>query len=127
MIGVYAPTDHVNRACRLFAPLSQHEPSNNCKSFCRATFCGLLRETDPQKVARAFVEVLTNAVCYAAKWLKSTLEKLSEKGSEGDSEGGSGQHKAGQMGRKRDSRRSMGPRHGRSWDFSDSFSTHSGE
>jgi hypothetical protein len=49
--------------------------------------------------------------------------KLSEKGSEGDSAGGSGQHKAGQTGRKRDSRRSMGPRYGRLWDFSDSFLT----
>ena len=49
--------------------------------------------------------------------------KLSEKGSEGDSEGGSGQHEAGQTGRKRGSRRSMGPRHGRLWDFSDSFIT----
>ena len=55
------------------------------------------------------------------------LLKLSEKGSEGDSEGGSGQHKAGQTGRKRSSRRSMGPRHGRLHAFSDSFSTHSGE
>src|SRR5919112_6456218 len=65
-----------NRACRLFAPLSQHELSNNCKSFCRATFCGSVSRNDPQKDPRAFVEVLTNAVCYAAKWLKSTLEKL---------------------------------------------------
>jgi hypothetical protein len=72
VIGVYAPSDHVNRACGLFAPLSQHEPSNNGKSFCRATFCGSLREPDPQKVASAFVEVLTNTVCYAAKWLKSS-------------------------------------------------------
>src|ERR671914_320744 len=69
-----------HRASRLFAPLSQHEPSNNCKSFCRATFCGLLSRNDPQKGARAFVEVLTNAVCHTAKWLKSTLERLSEKG-----------------------------------------------
>jgi hypothetical protein len=78
VIGVYASTDHVNRACRLFAPLSQHVPSNNHKSFCRATFCGSLRETDPQKVGRAFVEVLTNAVCYAAKWLKSSFTEFSE-------------------------------------------------
>ena len=75
-----------NRACRLFAPLSQHEPSNNCKSFGRATFGGLVSRNDPQKVARAFVEVLTNAVCYAAKWLKSTALKLSEKGCEHHSE-----------------------------------------
>ena len=49
--------------------------------------------------------------------------KLSEKGSEGDSEGGSGQHKVGQTGRKRSSRRSMGPRHGHLHAFSDSFLT----
>src|SRR5215207_6841434 len=71
-----------NRACRLFAPLSQHEPSNNCKSFCRAPFCGSLSRNDLQKVARAFVEVLTNAVCYAAKWLKSSFTHLGEEGHE---------------------------------------------
>ena len=31
-----------------------------------ATFCGLLAETDKVKVPRAFVERLTDAVCYAA-------------------------------------------------------------
>jgi hypothetical protein len=31
-----------------------------------------LPETDPQKVASAFVERLTDAVCYTAKWLKSS-------------------------------------------------------
>ena len=31
-----------------------------------ATFCGLSSETDTVKVARAFVERLTDAVCYAA-------------------------------------------------------------
>ena len=34
-------------------------------------------KTDPQKVARALVEPLTDAVCYTAKWLKSSLEKPS--------------------------------------------------
>src|SRR5215208_7009689 len=58
---------------------------------------------------------------FLTEWIKSSVEKLSEKGSEGDSEGGSGQHKAGQTGRKRSSRRSMGLRHGRLWDFSDSL------
>jgi hypothetical protein len=32
----------------------------------------LLRQTDTQKVPRAFVERLTDAVCYTAKWLKSS-------------------------------------------------------
>jgi hypothetical protein len=31
-----------------------------------ATFCGSLSETDPVKVPKAFVERLTDAVCYAA-------------------------------------------------------------
>jgi hypothetical protein len=31
-----------------------------------------LRETDTQKVPRAFIEHLTDAVCYTAKWLKSS-------------------------------------------------------
>jgi hypothetical protein len=34
----------------------------------------LLGESDAQKqVARAFVEGLTDAVCYTAKWLKSSV------------------------------------------------------
>jgi hypothetical protein len=33
-----------------------------------------LRRTDMQKVPRAFVEGLTEAVSYTAKWLKSSLE-----------------------------------------------------
>jgi len=32
----------------------------------RGVFCGSLRETDTQKVLKAFVEGLTDAVCYAA-------------------------------------------------------------
>jgi hypothetical protein len=43
-------------------------------------FCGSLIETNPQKVPMAFVERLTDAMCYAAKWLKSSVERLSEKG-----------------------------------------------
>ncbi len=31
-----------------------------------ATFCGSLRESETVKVPRAFVERLTDAVCYAA-------------------------------------------------------------
>jgi hypothetical protein len=31
-----------------------------------------LRESDTAKVLRAFVERLTDAVCYSAKWLKSS-------------------------------------------------------
>ena len=36
----------------------------------------LVFRNDPQKVTRAPVERLTDAVCYATKWLKSSLEKL---------------------------------------------------
>src|ERR671910_3351912 len=116
-----------NRACRLFAPLSQHEPSNNCKSFCRATFCGSLSRNDPQKVARAFVEVLTNAVCYTAKWLKSTVERLSEKGYKQHSGGEFGWCRAGEIGRNTPLRRPGELRCRLLQGFSDSLSTHSGE
>ena len=34
--------------------------------------CGLVLRNDPQKVTRAPIERLTDAVCYAAKWLKSS-------------------------------------------------------
>jgi hypothetical protein len=33
---------------------------------------GLQRKTDPLKVLRVFMERLTGALCYAAKWLKSS-------------------------------------------------------
>jgi len=32
----------------------------------------LVCPNEPQKVPRAFVEGLTDAVCYTAKWLKSS-------------------------------------------------------
>jgi hypothetical protein len=48
--------------------------------------------------------------------------RLSEKGPERDSEGGSGHDEGGQTGRKRGSQRSVVPRHGRLRDFSDSLS-----
>jgi hypothetical protein len=37
-----------------------------------ATFCRSLAETDAVKVPRALMERLTDAVCYTARWLKST-------------------------------------------------------
>src|SRR5215204_7797114 len=36
-------------------------------------FCGLVSINDPQKVTSGFVERLTDAMRYAAKWLKSSL------------------------------------------------------
>ena len=41
----------------------------------RETFCVSMRQSDMQKVPRAFVvEGLTEAVSYTAKWLKSSSE-----------------------------------------------------
>src|SRR5215216_5999919 len=85
----------------------------------------------PSLCARnSYVEITGSWPCLhktlsgAGRWIRANFAlKLSEKGSEGDSEGRSGLHEAGQTGRKRGSRRSMGPRHGRLWDFSDSFLT----
>jgi hypothetical protein len=37
-----------------------------------ATFCGSLRESETEKVLRAFIEGLTDTVCYTTKWLKSS-------------------------------------------------------
>jgi hypothetical protein len=65
----------INRASGRSHPLlSEYEPYNRALQvlFSKATFHGLLPETDPQKVASAFVERLTDAVCYTAKWLKSS-------------------------------------------------------
>jgi hypothetical protein len=45
----------------------------------------LVCPNDPQKVPRAFVEGLTDAVCYTVKWLKSSLETV-RKGCEQRSE-----------------------------------------
>jgi hypothetical protein len=42
----------------------------------RATFYGSVCHCDPQKFLRALVERLSDTVCYAAKWLKSSVEKL---------------------------------------------------
>src|SRR5215213_10247982 len=44
------------------------------------TFCGSPSATDTVKVPRAFVERLTDAVCYAASMAKVEVERLSEKG-----------------------------------------------
>src|SRR5829696_4317139 len=47
-------------SCRLSVKLSE-------------TFYGLAVHTDTRKVARAIVEHLTDAACYTAKWLKSSI------------------------------------------------------
>jgi len=57
---------------------SQNASSNSCRFFSRATFCVSLSRKDPRKVARVFVEGLTVAVCYTAKWLKSSSRHLGE-------------------------------------------------
>ena len=74
-----------------------------------------------EKNPKRFVERLTDAVRYAAKWLKSSALKLSEKGSEQRSEGGFGRYEEAEMGRKEPSGRSVGLRHGHRQDFSDSL------
>jgi len=45
----------------------------------------------PEESLRAFMDPLADALCCAAKWLKSSVEKLSEKGFEQASERGFGQ------------------------------------
>ena len=50
---------------------AKNEPSDNYR-LCSATFCVSVSRNDTQKVSRAFVERLTNALCYATKWLKSS-------------------------------------------------------
>ena len=69
----------------LLAPFLAHPSQRMCLPtepqvlFSKATFCGSVFRNDPQKVSRGFYEGLTDAVCYTAKWLKSSLERLSEK------------------------------------------------
>ncbi len=60
---------------------------------------------------------------FLTQWIKSSLEKLSEKGSERGLEGGFGCYEEAEMGRKEPSQRSLGPRRGRFRGFSDSFMT----
>ena len=63
-------------------PLVPQEPSDLRRStlalmrkelWVQATFCESSQQTNTVKVPRAFVERLTDAVCYAAWWLKSKL------------------------------------------------------
>jgi nucleotide-binding universal stress UspA family protein len=42
------------------------------------TYCVLPAHTDTRKVAKDLVEHLTDAVCYTAKWLKSSVKRLSD-------------------------------------------------
>jgi hypothetical protein len=64
------------------------------------TFCGLVCAGNPQKVSQSFNEPLREAVCYAAQWLKSSVERLSEKGYEQHSERGLRRPREAKMGRK---------------------------
>src|SRR5215212_2055301 len=72
------PADHNDAAFASSPRFSQNVPSNSCRFFSRATFCVSLSRNDPQKVARVFVEGLTVAVCYTAKWLQVELYALGE-------------------------------------------------
>jgi hypothetical protein len=70
---------HSDKALSSLHPTSLTTPLPTRPQALRATcFCGSLRETDPQKVARVFVESLTVAVCYTAKWLKSSSKQSDE-------------------------------------------------
>jgi hypothetical protein len=55
--AVYDPSPHFSKSTPLPIPPGL---------LCRETFCGSLRQTDMQKVPRAFVEGLTEAVSYTA-------------------------------------------------------------
>jgi hypothetical protein len=71
---------------RLLAPftllLSKTPLATRCGLF-RVTFCGSLLDRDRQKVLRALVERLTDALCYTAKWIKSSSRHFVYKGKEG--------------------------------------------
>ena len=72
MIEVPAPYRQLmNRASSPF-PSSQNELCQQLQVLCSATFCVSLSRNDTQKVARDFVERLTDAVYGTAKWLKSS-------------------------------------------------------
>jgi hypothetical protein len=68
---------------RLLAPftllLSKTPLATRCGLF-RATFCGSLLDRERQKVLGALVERLTDALCYTAKWQKSSVDVFSEVG-----------------------------------------------
>jgi hypothetical protein len=63
----------LNRASEPFGHLFSEGTFQQLQVLCRATFCVSVSRNDLQKVARALVKRLTDAVCYTAKWLKSSL------------------------------------------------------
>ena len=85
------------------------------------TFWVLVAYTDAKESLRGIQGTQRDELCRAAQWLKSSVEKLSEKGYEQHSERGLGRYKDGEMGRKVPSRRSVGLRYRRVRGFSDSF------
>jgi hypothetical protein len=58
---------------------------------------------------------------FLTEWIKSSLERLSEKGYKQRSEGGLGRYEEVEMGRKEPAGRSVGLCHGHLQDFSDSL------
>jgi hypothetical protein len=54
-------------------------PPTTCRVSLQGTFCVLVCPNDTKKVPTEFVEFLTDEVCYTAKWLKSSVERLSGK------------------------------------------------
>jgi hypothetical protein len=46
-------------------------------------FLGVALAHQPEESLRAFMDPLADALCCAAKWLKSSVERLSEKGVSG--------------------------------------------
>src|SRR5215207_6022185 len=72
------PLQTISRACGPSpAFLIRGTLRQTLASLCRATFCVFVCPNDTKKVPRAFAELLSDAVCYPAKWLKSSLERLS--------------------------------------------------
>ena len=82
-------------------------------------FLRVARAHRPEKSLRALMDPSADALCGAPKWLKSTVERLSEKGSEGGFESGFGRYEEAEMGPKEPSRWSVGPRQGCFQGFSD--------
>jgi hypothetical protein len=62
----------MNTASEPFGPLFSERTFQRLQVLCRATYFGSVFRNDPQKDAWAFVECLTDAECYTAKWLKSS-------------------------------------------------------
>jgi hypothetical protein len=56
-------------------------------------FLRVARAHRPEKSLRALMDPLADALCGAPKWLKSTVEKVSEKGYKQHSERGIGRRK----------------------------------